>query len=380
MASGCTASSSPSLGGCFNPTTDNCVKYTGPAIPALNICTGDTLTEIEAVILRNIIDFATGTGIMITGIDFGVCSLFTTYVTCCNASGDVPKSLKELLKIIFDTLCALDTRITSLETFVNDLKSGPYSTGCLTGLPASPTFKQIIQSMIIKICDIDSRLTTLAATVAGLSTSLPATIGDFLLAHINSCQGPDVLKKTGTGASANIQLSGATPIGGVIAYFGDLSLFDASGVGRTGTSACGWAFADGRGGRPNWQGVTLVGAAVAGAPSNPAAGGGSYSVGSTGGTPNVTLTAAQIPSVGFSGSTSPATATANFTGANDSRFKFGPDDHAYVYPPQGTPRSTPTTFTFTIPGQSFSGSTSGGGGSHTNMMPYAAATWIIRIS
>ena len=40
MASGCTGGGTSK---CFTVTSDMCVLYTGPAIPALNICQNDSL-------------------------------------------------------------------------------------------------------------------------------------------------------------------------------------------------------------------------------------------------------------------------------------------------------------------------------------------------
>lgn len=382
MASGCTASSSPSLTGCANPIVDSCVRYTGPAIPSLGICTGDTLTELESVILTNIQNFATGIGIMISGIDYGTCSLFTQYVTCCNASGDVPKSLKELLKIIFDTLCALDARLTTVETFITDLQTGPYVTACLT-LPANPTFKQIVQAMAIKICQLDTALTNLTNTVNNLITNLPGTIGDFLLAHINSCE-TGSLVKTGSGATANIQILGLAPVGSIMAYDGDMSLFDATGLGRTGTSACNWALCNDLNGTRNMNGVTVMGVTTMGGSTNPAADGGTYSLGTTGGKIMVALSVSNIPTMGISGTTSGASGSIGFYTVSRKHASTGDNTMSYQCDGGGTSTPCPSapnrTIPITIPSQTVTGSVGGGGSAHENRMPYVALPWIKRIS
>lgn len=400
MASGCTSSSSPILSNCANPTVDKCIKYTGAPVPLLGICTGDYLNEIEDIILKNIVNFASGVGIMISDIDFTTCSLFTQYITCCNADGDVPKSLHDLIKIIFEVLCGLDSRITTLEDFINDLKTGPYSVGCLSGLPTSPTFKQIIQAMLLELCSLATSLASLQAQITALTTGLPDTIGIFLLSHINSCQGLSAINKTGTGSTANLQFSGVPPIGTVVPFFGDLGLFDGSGVGRTGYGACGWALADGRGGRPNWQGVTAMGATVAGAPTNPSAQGATYSVGSSmTGQTVVTLSPAQVPSLPISGGindpghdhvifTKIRNTTAAQGGSNNYADFTGPlgdntgASNPFATPVGGSGHGIPTTFiSKSTTGITLSGaSAAGGGGSHENRMPFFVATWIIRIS
>lgn len=383
MASGCTSNSSSSFLGCLTPTQDKCVKYTGPAVPFFNICPGDTLYEIDSIILSNLQNFATGIGINVTGIDYGTCDLFTTYITCCNSSADVPKSLKDLLQVIFDTLCALDGRVTVLETFINDLKAGPYPTSCLSGISASSTFKDIIIAMINKICNLDSRVTTLETTVASLESGLGNTIGNFLAAHINSCQGPDVLKKTGSGSTTNLQIAGACPIGTVIAYDGDLSLFDSTGLGRIGTSACGWALCNGANGTRNMNGVTVMGVTTMGGATNPVAGGASYSHGATGGTPAVTLAVTNIPSMPVSG-TIPAITGSAYIGDQIGFKTSTSGNNALSYPAgiYGGPAAPHNAVyaTFSTPLTSFTATTGGSATPVENRPPYIALEWIKRVS
>lgn len=383
MASGCTSSSSPSLSNCANPTTDKCIKYTGIPIPSLGICTGDYLNELESIILQNIVAFASGVGIMISNIDYGTCNLFTQYITCCNASGDVPKSLQELMQVIFSTLCGLDTRLTTVEAFVTGLSTGPYTTTCLAGITGSSTFKQIVQAMLVKICNLDSRVTTLENEFTTLSSTLTTIIGNFLLSQINSCQGPTVLNKSGTGATASLQFAGAVPIGAVIAFDGDLSLFDSNGLGRTGTSACGWALCDGRGGRLNAQGVSIMGATVTGGTTNPAANGATYSHGTTGGVISVTLTGAQLPAMGVN--INDPGHFHGFVGRQDS-FRFSTTGGTFAIDAVDPTSTAGIPFFSGISGviapstTGITASLAGGGQSHENRSPYIALEWIKRIS
>ena len=77
---------------CFNncdkPTSDKCVKYTGPEIEFLGICTGDPLSELEAAIIEKLKDliivdfpgFDDTNGILISlGIELGIKNLILKY-------------------------------------------------------------------------------------------------------------------------------------------------------------------------------------------------------------------------------------------------------------------------------------------------------------
>lgn len=387
MASGCTGSSSL-VGGCLNPISDKCVKYTGLPVPYFNICTGDTLFEIEEIVLKALVDFASGAGISITGIDYGACDLFTTYVTCCNSSGTVPKSLKELMQVIFSILCQFDTRIKTLETFMTELETGPYTTSCLT-LGANPKFKDIIKAVITKVCELNTRVTALETAFTTLSGSLGTTIGNFLRDHVNSCQGATSLIKTGTGASFNLNIVGFAPIGSIVAYKGDMSLFDSDGLGRDNYPTCGWALCDGRSGRPNLQGVTLMGASVSGGVTNPAADGQTYSVGTTGGKAKVLLTSLESGSGNHSHTINDPGHSHIFSVNLDSA--SGSNNANYM-------KFDTTSFNNTLDGAAdignirakvrtnYTGITvNNGGGSnasvaHENRPPYHTIYWIIRLS
>jgi microcystin-dependent protein len=251
MGSGCTTNTSSYL---FQKNiSDKTVIYTGPPIPSLGICTGDTLAEIEAVILQNIVNFSTGKGIHIPDIDLSACGLFVDYVTCCNGCDE----LDCLMKIIFESLCTLYTDFTDLQALVDALLNGPYNTGCLTGLGNNPTLNQIIQQLINQYCLLQTQVNNLQTQVNNLTIGLPTTIGNFLLNAISSCSSGNIIK-TGTGASANIEFRGFTPIGGIIMYEGSLSYFDTNGNGLPNTPMCGWRLLNGNNGRQDARGRVPV--------------------------------------------------------------------------------------------------------------------------
>lgn len=234
---------------------DTQIIYTGNAIPALGICTGDYLSEIEATLLQKIIDFSTGVGISIESIDLTTCDLFTNELVCCETCTDLPCLLQSYLT----GLCTLYTDFTTLQTQVNALLNGPYNKACLSGLGSSPTLTQIIQELILEFCALLSSFNTLQTTVSGITSSLSTNIGNFLLSAITSCTGTTSVIKSGTGATASIAFKGFAPIGSILPYAGDLSVFDATGAGFSGTTACGWALCNGNNGTVNMSGLIPVG-------------------------------------------------------------------------------------------------------------------------
>lgn len=254
MGSGCTSSNtSGSYFGKKLPDTG--ISYTGPAIPSLNICTGDTLAEVEAVILNSIVAFAKGRGIHISNIDLTACDLFISHVQGCNSCDE----LECLIQIIFEALCILYTDLEVVKTRLTDLLDGTYYTACLAGLPTNPTFKQIIQTLLTEFCALKTRVGVLETTVSNLTTTLPVTIGDFLKAHINTCQGTNTINKSGTGSAVQIVFKGFVPVGGMMPYYGSLANFNGDGSGKINTDMCGYQLCNGQNGSPNMSGLVPVG-------------------------------------------------------------------------------------------------------------------------
>jgi len=262
MASGCNSGGYSNL--FTNLTPDTGVKYTGPAIPSLGICTGDTLSEVEASVLTAIVNYSTGIGIELPNISMTECNLFSQYITCC---GQGCTDLPCLMDVVFKSLCTLYSDFTTLQTEITSLLSG-YNTACLSGVTSSSTLQQVVQELINEFC-------TLTSTVAGLSGTIPTTttintlIGTYLASHITSCQ-TGVITVSGTGASTSLAFSGFTPIGGIIMWYPTATVtvaaFDANGKGYINGPACGWQMCNGNNGTPNLCGLSPIGTTDMGTP------------------------------------------------------------------------------------------------------------------
>lgn len=387
MGSGCNPNGSSS--NILRPTPDTSVTYTGSAIPSLGICTGDTLAEVEGVILQAILNYATGKGIMISDIDLSMCALFVNEIACCNGPGSVPKELDDLIKMIFTALCTLYTDFTDLKTLVDALLNGPYDTKCLT-LGSNPTLNQIIQELIVEYCLLVGRVTALETAFATFSTGLNASIGNFLNSAIITCQ-TDAFVKSGSGAGFTLNLKGAAPIGAIILYGGSITgTFDGTGLGYNPGKACGWALCNGNNGTTDLRGFTPVGVndgtmgsgAQIDMVNNSVNPGQNYAFSATVGEIKHTLNATEIPSTPIT-ITDPGHSH-GVEGRKDT-FKFGNDQFAIdaLDPSSGAG----TEFFSGVPGgiigpspTGITASVSGGGGSHENRQPSKAVYFIQRVA
>lgn len=257
MGSGCSPNSFSAIGG-IRSVPDTSITYTGISLPTLGICRGDTLAEVDAVILDKIIAYSTGLGISLPDLDLTTCDCFTAKVSCCGKESC--QTLTCILEAYLECLCALYEDVKVLTTKVQAMYDGPYTTKCLSNVSSASKLPVIINQLIAEFCTLVTTVAALQAQITTLTTGLPATIGNFLNTALQTCAGSSGLKKTGTGASFVATFAGFTPIGGITMYGGTLTgKFDGSGLGLSTTDMCGWALCNGNNGTIDMRGYFPVG-------------------------------------------------------------------------------------------------------------------------
>jgi len=228
MGSGCTESNNKYS--CPQGTIyDTCVIYTGDSIPALGICKGDRLNEIEKIILIKILEVFNGTDI----------TLDTLTAKCEEVNNKLLNSDKKLLsvlKIILDNQCDLKTAIDgiSYEPWIHPQL-------CFSSAVTNRTEWELEISK--KVCQLIDDL----ATIQSSSTNTTTVVENILKTKLNSCNGG--ITATGTGSTFQVSFKGIIPIGGRL--FGDFpsSSFNATGEGLN--ELCGFALCNGLNGTPD---------------------------------------------------------------------------------------------------------------------------------
>jgi microcystin-dependent protein len=213
---------------------DKCVVYTGPEIPELGICTGDNLSQLEAAIVERLLSLSEGTGITLDQLVTSDCSFMESQL------GVLPKTLQNILQILWNTGCTLKEMIDEIDEQIAD--NTVFNTACLTGLPSNPSRDDILQAAIALLCNVSATVNDIPNTYVRVSdlTSLVTQI-------INNNSGS---------SQYNSRMIPYT----AVPYFGPLSNFDASGAG---VSALGYAkiyLCNGNNGTPDLRGRTVVGA------------------------------------------------------------------------------------------------------------------------
>lgn len=367
MGSGCL--STPIPNNCGTPVSSDCVKYRGEPVPALGICTGDTITEVETAIINRLEELIDGTGITLEQVTLSNCQ----YLSNMFAGKD--KSLSNLLQLLVDSTCDLKSLIDGINealqpsNFQFDLK-------CLDPI-TNPTNEKIIQGLINKLCSLQTTVDGLI-DAGGDTTIINDAINTALLNLITTAGNKGMKKTTNSSGVTTYYFTGLMMPFMAGWYTGPLNVFDNSGLGVPGTYAEGFAICNGNNGTQDMRGFVPVGA-IQGIPGpsldslvDPVANQDNsmnYAVGSKGGLAKVSLTADQNGPHNHSITQNPHTHGYNKPALQSNSDKGGVPD--YIATEYGDTDGALADITI---------NSSGLGAPHENRMPYKAGVWVARIN
>ena len=208
--------------GCTDITSDKCVKYTGLDVPILGIKTGDSLSYVEQALIEFLTSTLDGTGIEINTLTSTYCTLVSQYLPSC-----APTTAVDLFSALIQAACDLQAQLTvvfgnisTIEAEIATIEAN-YDVKCLTDLTPSLTASSgthdILQATIKTLC---SFILTVENTYVRIA-DLPTYIQQYLNGQLPS----------------NRYYAKMIPYTAVEFYppGGDLSGFDANGVGIVGT-------------------------------------------------------------------------------------------------------------------------------------------------
>jgi microcystin-dependent protein len=358
--------------GCVETVSDQCVRYTGPTIPALNITTGDTLLHVEEMITTHLVPLLTGTGDVITIAPGDKCALINSFLT-----GITSPNSTQLFTALIKSVCSLQTQVTAVAADIATLNAD-YNIGCLTGVTASSDTHAILQAVITRLCSVVADLAALALDVDTNYVKL-ADLDALIAAYI-------------AGQSGNVTQNYLKMVPyTVVEYYGPLTNFDGTGAG---IGSLGWDkiyLCNGSNGTPDKRGRVGVGA-ILNVPGGPLAaavdpvyaGNPNYDIEDVAGANTITLNVNQLPSHTH---TATASATSSVSDPGHS--------HYSGYTPKGwsssgtigitneLPKNVQTTVSTTgitvATTVNVSNSNTGSNQGHPNIQPVIAAYYIMYI-
>jgi microcystin-dependent protein len=375
-----------SCSNCFNGCTeiisDQCVRYTGIDIPALDITTGETLASVESKIVTYITNLATGEGIIPVIDPEDLCALVSGFLP---ESGDI--TLNQILSALIQSVCSLKTNVDAINATLTTLNAN-YVIDCLTGVTESSDTHDILQAAISKLCATDLELTAFISDVTTNYVKL-IDLNDLIQAYLDSI------------SPANLQKNKMVPYV-AYEYYGSLVGFDVTGAGSGQWDRV--FLCNGNNGTPDRRGRvaagTTDGSMGATVPMNPAvdpaipsSGNPNYGIAGTAGANSVILGPTQIPAhthtatatstadphSHFIAKTNPNTGDLTAFSPLDTEFD-APDKFAYrLKQTSGTADRGPTSASTVIVNTSVALTPTGGGQGHTNVQPTIGAYFIMYI-
>ncbi len=251
MASGCKNCNTIDSNSCTDIISSSCVLWMGDPFEDLEICKGDTLTEVLDIVLDKLDDVTKGLGITIGYIDYTDCTFLDTI------KGSSASTLETALTTFFTAICQLKASADAAATLAAGYTStDDYTLGCLSPL-ADPCdgpigFHTLIQAIITKLCALNTQFESIADTIMDITEEI---IGNFIIAGGVKSAGGNGITYTGTGATGKAVITALVPPNSPILYIGSTSFFDGSGVGLPNTPYEGWYLCNGNNGTPNSSGL-----------------------------------------------------------------------------------------------------------------------------
>lgn len=225
--------------GCTEIVSDQCVRYTGIAIPELGINNGDTLAAVELAITTYLIDALDGSGINPIVDPEIICNVISKYFAEC--AGCDGLSLNELLTAMIKAICDLQVQINATNATIAALEDA-YNVDCLSGVVSDSGTHDILQATITKLCEVNTSLTEV---IASLTTYVTAdNIDSYIAAYLSN--------NPTSGLISNKMVPFA-----VVEYYGSTSYFSATGAGIGDWDKI--YLCNGQNGTPDKRGVVGVG-------------------------------------------------------------------------------------------------------------------------
>ena len=189
-----------------SPVSSNCVIWAGPNIPCINLCKGDTISDVTfklATELCTILDY-----LNVQNYD----------LTCFNLAACGPNNFQELLQFLIDRICAIEnvpaSVATSASTTVNT-RSADVSNYLMTASPCfgggTVTLVDYVQQAATQICNIFVQINIINSGIDSLNTRVTtletAPTPSFVLpSFILQCEIGTIIPTLAAGSTQDIDV------------------------------------------------------------------------------------------------------------------------------------------------------------------------------
>jgi hypothetical protein len=153
------------------PTASNCVIWSGPNIPCIKLCTGDTISDVVFKLATELCTLLDQTNV-------------STYdLACFDLAACPPSTFDQLIQLLIDKICALEnitptTTTTTTTSTTSAGKSTVVSDYLLTAAPClgggTVGLIDYVNIIATRICDIVTEITVINAAINSLDIRVTA--------------------------------------------------------------------------------------------------------------------------------------------------------------------------------------------------------------
>jgi microcystin-dependent protein len=355
--------------GCVSITSDQCIKYTGNAIPSLGIETGDSLAQVELAIATYLLTVMNGSGIVPNFAEGELCDIISDNLPLV---GDI--TLNDIINALIMSICTLKTSLVAAQAAITTLNAD-YNIDCLTGVTNSSDTHLVVQAVIDLACSLSTDLVALTASLTQYVKT--ADIDTYIAAYLADIVPSDKMYTKMVPYVA-------------VPYFGSLIDYPASGDSfNNGVGIGAWEYVylcNGLNGTPDLRGTIVVGATSMGSNAygnpnvDPANGHPFYVQGTLYGTTKEVLDTTKIPAHTHANTANivPNPHSHTFDGSGDDtidnsgvngRGIFGQDNNR-----PGTYTGSMNTISLSV---AMNNQPTGDGGAHNNVPPVIGSNFIM---
>jgi len=143
-----------------SPVSSNCVIWQGPNIPCIKLCTGDTITDVVHALATQLCNIVDETNIS------------TLDLSCLNIGTGRPSNINQLLQILIDKICELNTVSTTPKRGGSSCPTDcivPVAACLQTGGQTTMKLLDYVQLIGNTICSLLDSITTINNSITDLT-------------------------------------------------------------------------------------------------------------------------------------------------------------------------------------------------------------------
>lgn len=177
--------------GC-NPISSNCVIWQGPDIPCINLCNGDSVSDVVAKLAERLCTIA-------DQLDISLLDL-----SCFNPIFPTPQNFRDVIQLIINKVCALENPVVDPDAVIKSACPDDCIVTIATCFQEADFLGNLITTLPLKdyVIKIGNELCTIISQIATIDGTI-GTMQDQIAALQACCDAPNDINITSSGCIGN---------------------------------------------------------------------------------------------------------------------------------------------------------------------------------